>query len=44
MFATLRAHPEVRGFTWFDVRTQTDWRIDSSPAAFAAFRTGLATY
>ena len=44
MFATLRAHPEVRGFTWFDVRTQTDWRIDSSPATFAAFRTGLATY
>jgi Glycosyl hydrolase family 26 len=44
MFATLQAHPEVRGFTWFDHRTQTDWRIDSSPATFAAFQAGLATY
>lgn len=44
MFATLAAHPEVRGFTWFSYDKETDWRIDSSPASLDAFRAGLATY
>ena len=44
MFAWLAQHPEVRGFTWFDHQKETDWRLDSSPAALDAFRAGLATY
>lgn len=44
MFATLAAHPEVRGFTWFDHAKETDWRIDSSAESMDAFRTGLSTY
>lgn len=28
----------VRGLVWFDVAKEADWRIDSSPAAAAAFR------
>ena len=44
MFATLKAHPEIRGFTWFDHAKEADWRIDSSAASLDAFRTGLSTY
>ena len=44
MFATLAAHPEIRGFTWFDHAKETDWRIDSSTESLDAFRTGLSTY
>jgi len=44
MFTTLRQHPEIRGFTWFDFDKEADWRIDSSTATLDAFRTGLATY
>jgi Glycosyl hydrolase family 26 len=44
MFAALSAHPEVRGFTWFDYNKETDWRIESSPAASTAFTTGLVSY
>jgi hypothetical protein len=41
MFATLAAHPEVAGFTWFDFDKETDWRIDSSATSLQAFRNGL---
>ncbi|WP_309650585.1 glycosyl hydrolase [Nocardioides sp.] len=45
MFATLATRPGgLTGFTWFSHLKEADWRIDSSPAAFEAFRTGLATY
>ena len=44
MFATLAAHPEIRGFTWFDYAKETDWRIASSDAALRAFRDGLLGY
>lgn len=45
MFATLATRPEgLTGFTWFSHLKEADWRIDSSPAAFEAFRAGLATY
>jgi beta-mannanase len=44
MFATLAAHPEIRGFTWFDHAKETDWRIDSTTESLDAFRTGLSTY
>jgi hypothetical protein len=28
----------VRAFAWFDIEKETDWRVNSSPAALAAFR------
>jgi hypothetical protein len=30
-------YPMIRGLVWFDVDKETDWRIDSSSAALAAF-------
>lgn len=43
-FAWLADHPEVRGVTWFSINKETDWRINSSQAAFDAFSQGLATF
>jgi hypothetical protein len=40
MGAMLRRRlPRVRAVAWFHTNKETDWRIDSSPAALAAFRT-----
>jgi hypothetical protein len=39
-FAMLATHP--MGFLWFDADKETDWQVDSSPAALAAFEKGLA--
>jgi beta-mannanase len=44
MWATLAAHPEVRGITWFDFNKEADWRIDSSDASLAAFAGGMRTF
>lgn len=40
-FSYLRSVPSVSGFIWFDASKETDWQIDSSPLAVAAFRDGL---
>lgn len=42
MFRYFRRNPEVRSVLWFDLRKQTDWRIQSSPEAAAGFAAGLA--
>ncbi len=42
MFATLGDHPAVKSLLWFDLRKQTDWRVDSSPRSAAAFAAGAA--
>jgi beta-mannanase len=42
LFAWLRAQGDVRAFVWFDQAKETDWRIDSSGSAAAAFATGLS--
>jgi hypothetical protein len=44
MFAVLKASPAIKGFVWFDHDKETDWRINSSTASLAAFRSGLADY
>lgn len=44
MFASLAAHPEITGFTWFNYNKETDWRIDSSAVSLSAFRAGLTSY
>jgi hypothetical protein len=40
-FAGLRQHPEIRGFVWFDVNKEADWRFTSSPSAEEAFAAGV---
>jgi endoglucanase len=42
-YATLRSHPNVVGAVWFNMNKETDWRIDSSPAALSAFREAMST-
>ncbi|MEA2370219.1 MAG: hypothetical protein QOH12_613 [Solirubrobacteraceae bacterium] len=41
-FAALHADPAIRGFCWFNYVKETDWRIESSASARAAFATGVA--
>lgn len=43
MFAEIRRRPYIRAIVWFNLRKETDWRIESSPAAQAAFAAGAAT-
>ncbi len=33
--------PRIKGFTWFHINKETDWRIDSSQSAKAAFAAGF---
>jgi hypothetical protein len=42
MFAFLKQHPVVRAMIWFDMRKETDWSIQTSPASERAFARGLA--
>jgi hypothetical protein len=38
----LGAQPDVMGFVWFHLQKETDWRINSTDASAAAFKTALA--
>lgn len=38
-----RLFPRVSAVIWFNVQKEADWRVDSSPAALAAFRTVAAS-
>lgn len=40
--AYLDAQPDVTGFVWFDLNKETDWRIASSTASSASFKSALA--
>jgi beta-mannanase len=40
-FQQLKRNPDIRAFVWFNFDKETDWRIDSSPPAKAAFADGL---
>jgi endoglucanase len=40
-YASLRANPRVVGAVWFHMRKETDWRVDSTPAALAAYRAAV---
>ncbi|GAA2148650.1 hypothetical protein GCM10009760_40960 [Kitasatospora kazusensis] len=42
LFAGVLADPAVLGFVWFNLRKETDWRVDSGPDALAAFRSAAA--
>ncbi len=41
-FALLKANPDVKAFLWFNLNKETDWRIQSSPAAQTAFASGIS--
>lgn len=34
-------HPEVVGWLWFNVNKETDWRVNSDPAALSAFQAAV---
>lgn len=38
----LSAQPDVMGFVWFHIQKEADWRINSSDASAAAFKSALA--
>ena len=40
MFDQVRRRPYIRALIWFNLRKETDWRIESSPFAQAAFAEG----
>lgn len=42
-FTKLKANPQIRSYTWFNLDKETDWRITSSESARAAFASGLAS-
>jgi hypothetical protein len=44
LLRTVARRPDVVGFIWFDLDKETDWRVDSSPAALAAFRAGARNH
>jgi Glycosyl hydrolase family 26 len=41
-FDGLKRHHAIRAFAWFNFNKESDWRIESSPAATEAFAAGLA--
>ncbi|HSD82058.1 MAG TPA: glycosyl hydrolase [Solirubrobacteraceae bacterium] len=43
VFAEVRRRPYIGALVWFNLRKEADWRIESSPAARAAFAEGIAT-
>jgi beta-mannanase len=36
-------YPQIKAVIWFHIAKETDWRIDSSPEALAAFQTALSS-
>lgn len=42
LVAYLAAQPDVMGFVWFHIQKEADWRINSSDASAAAFKSALA--
>jgi len=41
-FASIASQPRIKAFIWFNLKKETDWRIESSAAAKAAFAAGIA--
>ena len=42
MFAALARDPQIRSLVWYNLNKLSDWRVESSPAALAAFRGAVA--
>ena len=42
-FARMKAaYPWIKMYTWFNIKKELDWRVNSSPQALEAFRTAMA--
>jgi beta-mannanase len=41
-FAAIKASPSVKLVSWFHIKKEKDWRVDSSPESLAAFREAVA--
>jgi endoglucanase len=42
-FARMKAeYPWIKMYTWFNIKKELDWRVNSSPEALEAFRTAMA--
>jgi beta-mannanase len=41
LFAEVRRRPYIRSLVWFNLRKETDWRIESSASARRAFAAGV---
>ena len=41
MFDEIERRPYIRALVWFNLRKETDWRIESSPSARRAFADGI---
>jgi beta-mannanase len=41
-FSFLKANQDIRAFVWFNYNKETDWRIESSSGAQAAFARGIS--
>jgi hypothetical protein len=42
LFHGITARHDVLGLLWFNLKKEADWRINSGPAALAAFRRAAA--
>lgn len=43
MFNSLNTkYPDIKGISWFNLNKETDWRVESSPSALAAYKAGLS--
>jgi beta-mannanase len=42
MFDEIERRPYIRAIVWFNLRKETDWRIESSPGARRAFADGIS--
>jgi len=40
-FSYLKEKPEIKGFVWFHINKEFDWRVNSDPDSLAAFKEGL---
>ena len=42
-FARMKAaYPCIKMYTWFNIKKELDWRVNSSPQALEAFRAAMA--
>ncbi|MGN6300933.1 MAG: glycoside hydrolase family 26 protein [Angustibacter sp.] len=43
MFRSVQRDTRISGLVWFNADKETDWRVNSSPEAMAAFRQGMSS-
>jgi beta-mannanase len=41
-FTRMKRYPALRMYSWYNINKELDWRVNSSPAALAAFRKAMS--